>query len=449
MLQEDVPIVIKRIEFVFLEDKPRETTVGKWLDWLRRPNRTNISILEEVIETPLYGKHKDFRELWEKAQTVVDDLTKLGCHEMDKFDMDIDAFDETAKHVVGEPYEVVCRVSLKEKNLLNIGARLSAEGESAGGATELKMRNYFGRLEQISGDVSAAQGQTVFNLTMEKPIVKRPFGSKLMRFGVANSHEDNRALSSHTQKQVHCWASYIENDHSFTYEGAYRDVQLDRTATEEMLSEGGQSIKSSIRYTYQVDSRDNILMPTLGHRIRASAELAGLMGDVKHLKFEADFNRNWSLNQNMHFQFISRAGALFSFGQRSHIADRYFFGGLANPFFGFKLHGAGPRLVHDSYGGDAFWTSSIHANIPISSLPVGDLFAHAFTQTGNCVAQKDWKAIFSPNDANSPIRLTAGAGLALTTPFGLRFDATYAVPLSVGPNDQPQTFSFGASFSLG
>ena len=465
-MQEDVPIRIDRVDVVFLEESSRQVGLGKWLDWLKRPRRTSESILQEVIEKPLYGSHESFKAFYREGETVLDSLRTLGGFDIDAFEMAIEPFDEQVTRSPGEPVSCLCRVSLKENKRLGLGAKLSAEGESAVGETELKMTNYFGFLERISGSVAGSQGQTMYHLSVEKPVVRRPYGTKWFRFGCGNTHTDNRALSSHSLDEMNIWASYVQDEHNFTYEGSYRDVKVARKATERMLREGGHSIKSAVRYTFQRDGRDHRLMPSSGSRLRLSAELAGLFGDVRHAKFEADYNKNWSFNRSMAFQFISRAGLLFQLNSTSgssHIADRYFFGGLSNPFWGFKMHGAGPRLAHDSLGGDAFWTTSFHANAPITSTPIGDLYAHAFTQAGNCVTQTELKNIFaasSSSSSSSPsnsthainyntVRLTAGAGLAFTTSVGLRFDAIYAVPLMHSPSDLPQTFTFGASFNFG
>lgn len=441
--------MIKRIDLVLIEEKKQTSGVGKWLDWLKRPRRTSNAILKEVIQEPLFGEHKDFRELHEKGESVMSDLTALGCHDMDAFEMEVEPFDENVAPAPGEPIECICRVSLKESKRLNLGAKLSAEGESAVGETELKMTNYFGVMERLSGSVAGTQGQTTYNFSVEKPIIKRPFGSRMIRFGCGNSHTNNSALSSHSMDEISLWTSYVQDDHMLTYEGIYRDVKLTRGATEHMLAEGGQSIKSAIKWTFSKDSRDDRLMPSLGRRFRFSTELAGLLGSARHAKFEVDYNRNWTLNGNMTFQFVTRAGALFALGGPSHIADRFFFGGLNNPFYGFKLHGAGPRLAHDSYGGDAFWTTSAHAHLPLTPTPLGHLYAHAFAQAGNCVTHRDLTSLFALNHASAPIRASVGAGLAFTTAVGLRFDALYAVPLSHAKQDLPQSFSFGASFSFG
>lgn len=300
-----------------------------------------------------------------------------------------------------------------------------------------------------------------------------------MRFGLGNTHNDNRALSSHSTDEASFWASIVSDEHAFTYECTYRDVQLARTATLEMLQEGGQSVKNALRYTFSRDSRDNRMIPSTGRHARILVEGAGLLGDVNHVKVEAEYNRNFSLGprksslllgstkanstgqnafaQSMTFHVTARSGAIFSgFGNRggnggrsSFIADRFFFGGLNNPFYGFKLHGAGPRLEHDSYGGDYYWTTSVHSHAPLIATPVGNFYAHAYAQAGNCVAAKDVQKIFSTTDATSPVRCTTGAGVTFATSVGLRFDVLYSVHLSKGAQDLPQNFSFGASFNFG
>lgn len=441
--------MIKRIDVVFVEEKPAKGRMSKWLGWLKRPKRTSDAILKEVIEEPLYGAHKDVYDLNAKGEQVMADLTTLGCHDMDVFDMEISKLDEEKDFIVGEPIEAVCKVTLKESKRLNLGAKLSAEGESAVGETELKMKNYFGRMEEVSGSVAGTQGYTIYNFSVEKPIIKRPFGTRFWRFGAGNTHTDNRALSSHSVNEINVWTSYMQSDHNLMYQAIYRDVMLDRTATEPMLDEGGHSIKSAVKYTWSRDSRNHPLMPTSGRRVRSSVELAGLLGNIRHLKLEADYSKHTTLSENMSLQFIARAGAIFSLGGRSHIADRFFFGGLHNPFYGFKMHGAGPRMAHNSLGGDAFWSTSVHSHIPIASTALGDIHAHAYAQAGNCVSANELNALFATRHASAPIRATVGAGIAFTTGVGLRFDLLYTVPISSAPKDKLQPLSFGASFSFG
>lgn len=445
-----MPIFIKRVDVVQLEEEHKKTKVGQWLDWLRRPKKTSPTILSEVVAEPLYGQYDSFGAFHKKVEDVSEDLATLGLHDMNAFEVDLDTFDANAPAPApGQPLECVVKVTLKEKHRLGLSAKLSAEGENAVGETDLTMSNYFGQAEKISGSVAGAQGQTIANLTFERPLLKRPYGSRLVRCGIGNSHMDNRGYSSHVQDDVSAWLSYVQDSHNLTYEATYRDVKIARSATEGMLAEGGPSIKSALRYSFTLDSRNDHLMPRLGRRLKVGTEVSGLLGDAKHLKLDVAYNKNVTLANNLIFQFVASSGALFNFGTRSHIADRFFFGGVVHPFHGFRVQGAGPRLGRDSYGGDFFWTVSTHANMPITSTPLGELYGHAFSQAGNCVSRQDIASLFGGKDPNSPIRMTAGAGIALRTPLGIRFDLTYAVPLSHGPNDIPQRWSFGGSFNFG
>lgn len=452
-----MPIWIKRVDVVFLEEKSQGGKIEAWVNWLKRPRRTSDAVLKEVIQEPLYGEHRDFKRFYRRGEDVASDLKVLGCYDMDAFELELEPFDETKKPVRGDPLECVCRVSLKESKRIGLGAKLSAEGESAVGETELKMTNYFGHLEKISGSIAGTQGQTMYHFSVEKPLLRRPFGAQLLRFGCGNSHSDNRQLSSHSQDEMNLWLSYISGAHSLTYEGVYRDVQVARTATRSILLEGGPSIKSALKYSWVQDTRNDRLMPTSGRKIRVTTEVAGLLGDVRHLKLDGEYNKNWNIANVLAIQLISRAGLLFSgFGSsstrpHSHIADRFFFGGLNNPFYGFKMHGAGPRLGRDSYGGDAFWTTSVHAHAPLAVTPIGNLFAHGYFQAGNCVSHANIASLFATRrqDAQNPIRATTGVGVAFTTAVGLRFDAIYSAQISQGTHDLPQAFSFGASFNFG
>lgn len=166
-----MPIVIKRVDVVFLEERKENGYVDRWLSWLRRPTRTSDAVLEKVIQEPLYGAHTDFKTFYRKGEVVAEDLRVLGCHDMKAFEMELEPFDESKKPAPGAPLECVCRVSIKENERINIGAKLSSEGESAVGETELKLTNHFGHLEKLSGSVAGTQGQTTYNISFEKPLL--------------------------------------------------------------------------------------------------------------------------------------------------------------------------------------------------------------------------------------------------------------------------------------
>jgi outer membrane protein assembly factor BamA len=442
------PIFVEEIDINYASESISTTRVGKWLDWLRRPKRTNIDILVEVLAEPIVGEFPNFDAFRRACTTAAEDLEKLGGPDLSSIGFELRPMPNET-FVEGQPLKCACSIKVPEGKRIGLGAKITAEGEAAVGETELKLSNYFGQLETITGSVSGNLGQTMFNVAMEKPIIKRPYGSRLLRLGIANAHVNNRAHSSHISDELTSWVSYVQDAHTITYEGTYRDVTIDRHATERMLDEGGVSIKSAIKYAFVKDSRDDRLIPTMGGRMRTAIEVAGLLGNARHIKLEADYNKNWSLGKNMTISVIARAGALFNLGQRTHIADRFFIGGFALPFHGFKFHGTGPRLAHDSFGGDLFWTASAHSHNHIMSTPIGELYSHAFAQAGNCVTQSDWRSLATGSNPESPIRVTSGAGLSLKTPVGFRFDVIYAVPLSQGPNDRSQKLSFGASLNFG
>ncbi len=53
--------------------------------------------------------------------------------------------------------------------------------------------------------------------------------------------------------------------------------------------QSGHSLKSSVKYTNNIDRRDRKILPSRGASLKTTVELAGLGGDVKFFKFNSDY----------------------------------------------------------------------------------------------------------------------------------------------------------------
>lgn len=90
------------------------------------------------------------------------------------------------------------------------------------------------------------------------------------------------------------WVTPRSRDrHEVCYEGVWRTVTgLSADASQSIINEAGDSVKSAIRYSFTRDWRDYPLLPSRGYLFKTSAELAGklgLGGGVNHIKTESEF----------------------------------------------------------------------------------------------------------------------------------------------------------------
>ena len=59
------------------------------------------------------------------------------------------------------------------------------------------------------------------------------------------------------------------------------------------------SVKSALKYTFNHDRRNDAAAPTNGHQLRFSTELAGLGGDVEHVKLEGGAQKFVPITNNL------------------------------------------------------------------------------------------------------------------------------------------------------
>lgn len=175
--------------------------------------------------------------------------------------------------------------------------------------------------------ITASQS-SVLQASLARPVLIGPTyaGVAELQVGQSLTHSP---LSSHRELKRDLVARWRYKRHELAYEWAWRHVTLMPGATERLLSEGGDSVKSALKHRYLIAQLDDVLTPTRGFALRFVQELAGLGGDVKFLKHEVDFNYNVPLAvKGMAFNFLFKAGTHVPlFDSKSYISDRFFLGG--------------------------------------------------------------------------------------------------------------------------
>ncbi len=219
------------------------------------------------------------------------------------------------------------------------------------------------------------------------------------------------------------------------------DLSVSHSASEELQSQRGNNLRSSVELTLTHDSRNSVFLTTRGNRTELSAELAGgpLGGNVSIYKLNAKTTFYFPLFNNHVFQLVGAAGVVDAFGQSRGagpvvdedptpfvnlvkvndvpIYDRYFLGG-ANTLRGFSYRKVGPKDINfEPVGGNTYFNGTAEYTFPIVEKVRGAFFFDAGEVDRDSYS-------FSAGD----IKADVGVGVRLNLPIGpLRLDYGYPI----------------------
>ncbi|OWA54204.1 Sorting and assembly machinery component 50-like protein B [Hypsibius exemplaris] len=232
--------------------------------------------------------------------------------------------------------------------------------------------------------------------------------------------------------------------HRVGWEGSWRYLNsLNPRTPYEVRQYAGHTLKSAVVNEIVHDTRDHAMLPEEGVLARFSNELAGLGGDVKHVKSEANFQVNLPIWRSIVAQASLGCGYIFPLGLGPvSIGDRYFLGGLN--LRGFAQNHVGPHAGAFALGGSAYWNSGLHVYAP---LPFGDphqpllrhIRLHTFFNMGNVASDaKDLPGLFHTFPAS------VGCGIVLALGKLARLEINFARVLRAKETEvQTGNFAFG------
>ncbi len=226
------------------------------------------------------------------------------------------------------------------------------------------------------------------------------------------------------------------------------ELDVDETASPELLSQDGDYLRSAVRMMLVYDSRDSVFLTLRGNRTELVAEVAGgpWGGDVSVYKLQAKTQFYFPFFNKHVLQLIASAGVVEAFGSSSGdnapfndvpIFDRYFLGG-ANTLRGFGYRKVGPKDVNNEpIGGN----TSLYGTVEYT-FPIVERIRGAFFFDIGQIQEDAYR--FNEDDFHANV----GIGVRLNLPIGpLRLDYGYPVwrdPDS-GTNGRVQ-FSVGYQF---
>ncbi|VAV87221.1 Outer membrane protein assembly factor YaeT [hydrothermal vent metagenome] len=207
---------------------------------------------------------------------------------------------------------------------------------------------------------------------------------------------------------------------------------------------------SSIGYGLSYDTLDNRQKPNRGQRLVINQDVAGLGGNVKYVRTQANYNYFVPIHGRWIFGIKAEGGHILGMGQDIRINDRFF---LGNPRMrGFKQAGIGPRdsLTRSALGGNVFYKGSMEIFIPLGSgaRELG-IEASMFVDAGALFTVDLPKQLFNPATGlthtivgNTPKpRVAAGIGFTWTSPFG-PFRVDFAKAILSDKFDRTEFFQF-------
>lgn len=242
------------------------------------------------------------------------------------------------------------------------------------------------------------------------------------------------------------WTDFFRGNVSYTVE----DVgikNVDPAASPELKSEAGTQIVSKIGAGITYDTRTGGQIPSGGHRVELTTELAGgpFGGEADFYKMElrgSQYLPGFWAGQT--WEILGRVGAAQAFnGDRVTLFNRYFLGG-PRTLRGYRFADVSPRdSLNEPFGGNTYWLGSVEYTIPL----IERLRFAMFYDIGNVYSSS---LSFNPN-ASRGERLyqdNVGFGFRLNIPnLGpLRLD--YGIPITSDKNQNKSgRFNFDVGFT--
>jgi outer membrane protein insertion porin family len=218
-------------------------------------------------------------------------------------------------------------------------------------------------------------------------------------------------------------------------------LDVDNNASQELQSQNGSQLQSSLEASLTYDSRDNLMLTHRGNRTELSAQLAGgpLGADVSVYKLNGKTTFYFPLRENDVLQLLAAGGVVQAYGQTFGsggivdedpspfvdlvkvddvpIFDRFFLGG-ANTMRGFGFQKVGPKDVdNEPIGGNTTFNATAEYTIPIVERVRGAVFF----DIGDV-----WKNSYQVNLGD--LKSDAGIGVRLNLPIGpVRLDYGYPI----------------------
>jgi len=472
---EQLTLEAARQGFVFAKVNP---------DINRDAGNKNLNITYNIVEGPrTYIERIDIVGNYRTEDEVI--RRELNLYEGDAFNRVVierarrrltalDYFDKIdfLEQEGSAPDRVVLIVQVQEKSTGSVNFSLGySTTDIIVGSISLQERNFLGKGYDVKVDTSGSWYRQNVTFSFTNPyFMGLPLSAG---FDVFATNVDNQNESNYNSQMlgVALRTGFRIDENSgvtFRYGFTWRNVDgIDKSqAAPAVIETEGESTKSALMAAYTWDNLDNPVKPTNGFRGQLEGEIAGLGGDVHYGKLEA---HAWYFlpvyEDAVVLKIEGNAGQLLPFdGNNVRLQDRFFRGG--DTFRGFQQAGVGPRQrgndgSTDAVGGKTYAIGTVEMTFPVGLPEQWGITGEAFSDFGTVFNSGVDTVLAGEGDCsygiNTPpttsnsrnctsydsaaFRLSVGAGLIWTSPFGpLRFEAAY--PLLKADRDKVEYFRF-------
>lgn len=398
----------------------------------------NISTLDEVIRREFRIAEGDAYSTT-KLRRSEQRLQNLGYFENVKVDTEKGSTpDKTIINVV---------VAEKSTGEITLGAGFSStDGPLAD--VGIKERNLLGRGQELRLRVLAAAQRQQFDIGFTEPyLFNRDVSGG---FDLYKTTQDLRSESSFDRNAVggKLRSEYALGEklkHSVYYSFEQNEVSnIAYDASRFIKQQEGKNVTSMVGHSLTYDDRNNKFAPTDGWYLRLSEDIAGVGGDDKFLRHEAQGEYYYPIAPKWTLAMAGSGGHILSLDDYVRINQRFFVGG--RELRGFNNAGIGPRdtLTKDALGGNVYYTASGEVQFPLG-LPDDLGFTGALFVDAGSLWNVDDKG---PEVADSSsLRTSTGFGVAWASPFGpIRVDFAKAILKEDYDIEETFRFSFGTRF---
>lgn len=335
---------------------------------------------------------------------------------------------------------------------LSFGASFSSS-EGLAGTVSLTERNFLGRGQSISIDLSAGADANVFSFSFTEPAL---FDQDLAAgFRLFYREEDLEESSVDRTR-----AGFIPFLGFPLSENSRLNLRLNLLSNEQvflnpditspiLLREEGKQTTIGAGFTYTLDRRNSPIDPTAGFIFSLNQDFAGIGGDAQYSKTTVRARAYTSvLNEDVVLSAELEGGALVAFNDQSVLSDRFTLGG--DSFRGFRRGGIGPRDscigcggngadVDDTLGGNMFAVARFEASFPIGLPEEYGITGGVFADVGSLWDLYDVAGASGTIDDGFNLRSSVGFSIFWDTAIGpLRFN--FARALQKEPGDETESF---------
>ena len=335
------------------------------------------------------------------------------------------------------------------------------------GYLALQWKNIFGGGEFISFDTSmssnriGAKNRSQNLISFSMPINNSPYlkwttiGYQSSRLIDYTTYHEEFALGVTNRLSTNYYPAEKKLNHELSFENLLRGINMayspnnyrgNSLINDFFLLNAGHSLKSSLTYSVQYDSRNSPTVPHQGQYVKVSSEFSLLPGN-RYIKSCLDTMSAYPINNTASVNLSLKSGIIKKFNINPvNPLDKFHLGG-PNDVRGFMLSGMGPKQMGMSIGGDAFFAAGASLINKIPYAPNDSNFKmHSFVNVGKLINIS--KKTHVAKELTTNVDMSVGLGIVYAHPAA-RLELNYVLPIVAHQGEDVRTglqWGIGLSF---